>query len=195
MDANDEAIEAWNTILYEKFTRFRHVIVTGLKLHGDAVLERHPPPAGARVIDIGGGVGDSTEQIARMVGAKGEAVGVDAAANFIEVAKKESKNANARFFAADVQTADLGGPYDFAFSRFGTMFFASPVAALRNIRKSLAPKAKLAMVVWRKRDENPWLHVAEVVTRKFIPAEAETHDQPTCGPGPFSMAGPDMVSD
>ena len=36
-----------------------------------------------------------------------------------------------RFLVADVQVAPLGGPYDMAFSRFGTMFFANPVAALR----------------------------------------------------------------
>ena len=50
---------------------------------------------------------------------------------------------NARFFVADVQGDDLGGPYDAAFSRMGTMFFISPVAALRNVRKSLVPGGRL----------------------------------------------------
>ena len=40
---------------------------------------------------------------------------------------------NARFEVADVQQAIPGGPYEMAFSRFGTMFFANPVVALRNI--------------------------------------------------------------
>jgi hypothetical protein len=31
--------------------------------------------------------------------------------------------------------------------------------------------------------------------RSFIPEEAETADEPTCGPGPFSMRGADLVSD
>src|SRR5207247_7839789 len=74
-------------------------------------------------------------------------------------------------------------------------FCASPVAALRNVKKSLAKNGALAIVVWRKREDNAWLHVAEQIARKFIPEEAEKHDQPTCGPGPFSMAGPDTVSD
>jgi ubiquinone/menaquinone biosynthesis C-methylase UbiE len=195
MDANSEAIEAWNTVLFDKFIRFRDVIVPGLKPHGDAVLEKHRPREGARVLDIGCGFGDTTRQIAEIVGATGEAVGVDAAERFIEGAKKEVKAPNVRFFVGDVQDADLGGPYDLAFSRFGTMFFASPVAALRNVKKSLAKNGTLAVVVWRKREDNAWLYVAEQVARKFIPAEAEKHDQPTCGPGPFSMAGPDMVSD
>src|SRR6185436_4844792 len=87
------------------------------------------------------------------------------------------------------------GPYEQVFARFGTMFFASPVAALRNMKKSLAPGGKMSIVVWRKREDNPWLHIAEQIARKFIPEELEKHDQPTCGPGPFSMSGPDMVSD
>jgi SAM-dependent methyltransferase len=74
-------------------------------------------------------------------------------------------------------------------------FFNSPVAALRNIRRSLKPGATLSCVVWRKREDNPWLHVPELCVRRFIAEEEETADEPTCGPGPFSMRGPDLVSD
>ena len=74
------------------------------------------------------------------------------------------------------------------------MFFASPVQALSNVAKSLVSGGKLTMVVWRKREDNAWLHEAEKVVRDLVP-EPETHDAPTCGPGPFSMAGADTVSD
>ena len=50
------------------------------------------------------------------------------------------------------------------------------------------------MVVWRKREDNPWLHAAELVVREIIP-EKDKGDAVTCGPGPFSMAGADLVSD
>jgi hypothetical protein len=55
-----------------------------------------------------------------------------------EAARRETQAAgvsNARFEVADVQTGVPGGPYDLAFSRFGTMFFANPVVALRNVRR------------------------------------------------------------
>lgn len=197
MDANAEAIEAWNTVLFDKFIRFRSVVTSGLGGHGDAVLHRHPPRAGSRVLDVGCGFGDTTQQIAKLVGPEGEAVGVDAAPRFIEGATKEAHEAgvkNARFFVADVESDDLKGPYDQVFARFGTMFFNNPVAALRNMRKALAKDGTLSIVVWRKREDNDWLHIAEKVARKFIP-EPEKHDEPTCGPGPFSMNGADMVSD
>jgi SAM-dependent methyltransferase len=102
--------------------------------------------------------------------------------------------ANAEFVVADVQTDPLGGPYDAVFSRFGTMFFNFPGAAMRNLWSALRPGGELTMVVWRKRDENPWLHAIELCVREIVPVvAAETSNQPTCGPGPFSMAGPDLV--
>jgi len=197
-DVNAEAIEAWNTVLFDKFVRFRDILTLGLSGHGDAVLRKHPPREGARVLDIGCGFGDMTQQIAKAVGPKGEAVGVDAAVRFIAAATKYAAEAgakNARFLAVDVQEGDLGGPYEQAFGRFGTMFFQSPVAALRNVRKSLAGGGKLSIVVWRKREDNPWLFVAEQIARKHIAEPEKQPDQITCGPGPFSMSGADMVSD
>ena len=51
------------------------------------------------------------------------------------------------------------------------------------------------MSVWRKREDNPCFYVAQQVVDRFISPEDKADDQVTCGPGPFSMAGADMVSD
>jgi ubiquinone/menaquinone biosynthesis C-methylase UbiE len=195
---NAVVIEAWNTVLFDKFCRFRHLLVGGLSVHGDEALARHPPPTGGRVLDVGCGFGDTTLDIARHVGADGEAVGTDCAENFVATARHDAREQgvrNASFFVADAQSDDLRGPYDAAFSRFGTMFFTLPGAALRNIRRALHTGGELTMVVWRRREENPWLHEAELRVREIVPVVAhEDTDQVHCGPGPFSMAGPDMVS-
>jgi ubiquinone/menaquinone biosynthesis C-methylase UbiE len=197
-NANAEAIAAWDGVLFEKFSRYRHVLTTGLAIHGTEALRRHPPGTAARVLDVGCGFGDTTLEIAALVGPTGRAVGVDAALNFVDESSRGAQQAGAKhthFFVADVQSGDLGGPYDLAFSRFGVMFFASPVAALRNIRKSLAPNGSLLMVVWRKREDNDWMHAAELAAKAILPAVPhDDPNQPTCGPGPFSMAGADTVS-
>jgi ubiquinone/menaquinone biosynthesis C-methylase UbiE len=195
---NAVVIEAWNTVLFDKFCRFRHLLVDGLSAHGDEALARHPPPRGARLLPVGCGSGATTRASGAPLGPDGEAVGVDCAQNFVAAARREALEhgvRNATFFVADVQADDLRGPYDAAFSRFGTMFFTLPGAALRNIRRSLRSGAELTMVVWRRREENPWLHDAELRVREIVPVVAhEDTDQVHCGPGPFSMAGPDMVS-
>jgi ubiquinone/menaquinone biosynthesis C-methylase UbiE len=199
MDDNAIIIEAWNTILFDKFCRFKHLLVTGLSGHSEEALARHPQPKGARVLDVGCGFGDSTQRIARSVGPEGEAVGVDCAENFITAATADALAAgidNATFFVADVQMQDLKGPYDRAFARFGTMFFNMPGAAMRNIGRALVPGGEFTMIVWRRREDNPWLHKAELRVRELVPVVAhEDTDQVHCGPGPFSMSGPDMVSD
>ena len=196
---NDRIIEAWNTVLFDKFCRFKHLLVEGLAGHSDEALARLPHRHGARVLDVGCGFGDSTVRIARNVGAEGNAVGVDCAGNFIDGATHDAAQAgadNATFFVADVQSDDLRGPYDSAFARFGTMFFSAPGAAMRNIRNALVPGGELTMIVWRRREDNPWLHDAERCVKAIVPVVShEDTDQVHCGPGPFSMAGPDMVSD
>jgi SAM-dependent methyltransferase len=194
---NAEAIEAWDGPLYDRFVRFRDIVVKGLASHGEEALRLFPPQAGQRVLDIGCGFGDTTQDIASLVGPDGEAVGVDAAARFIETAREETAEAgvaNARFEVADVQADDLGGPYDMAFSRMGTMFFANPVAALRNVRTALVPGGQLVMVVWRRREDNEWMYRAQTIVEGIV-SRPEEYDEPTCGPGPFSMAGADTTSD
>jgi len=196
---NDIIIEAWNTVLFDKYVRFKHLFIEGLAPHSDYVLERQGYTQGMQVLDIGCGFGDSTIHIAKKVGAGGEATGVDCAENFIATSRKDAAAAgveNARFFVADVGIDDLGGPYDEAFSRFGTMFFNLPGAAINNVRKSLKPGGRFTQVVWRKREDNPWLHDAELCVKEIVPVIShDDTDAVHCGPGPFSMAGPDMVSD
>jgi len=196
-DPNSEAVEAWNTVLFDKWIRFRDAVTRGFGPAGDAVLERHPVSPGARVLDVGCGLGDTTFDLAKRVGPSGSAVGVDAAARFIELASAEAAAkgiANARFVVADVEREALGGPYDRVFARFGTMFFASPVAALRNMRRALVPGGTLTFVVWRKKDENEVYFAPEQAVLAVVPQPTKREDQVTCGPGPFSMASPDVVS-
>jgi ubiquinone/menaquinone biosynthesis C-methylase UbiE len=195
---NDVVIEAWNTVLFDKFLRFKHLLIAGLAGHSEEVLSRRLHPPGSRVLDVGCGFGDSTLRIATAVGPAGRAVGVDCAANFIRSAERDALAegiGNASFLALDVQTDDLRGPYDHAFARFGTMFFMNPGAAMRNIRKALKAGGTFTQIVWRKREDNPWLHDAELRVREIVPVVShEETDQVHCGPGPFSMSGPDMVS-
>ena len=191
--ANAEATQAWDGPLYDRFVKYRHIIVIGLANHGEKAMALHPPPVGARVLDVGCGFGDTTERLAGLVGPGGSAHGVDVAPRFIEAARAEVSAPNASFDVRDVQFDDLGGPYDYVFSRMGVMFFDNPGAAMRNIRRSMAPGAHLNVVVWRIREDNPWMYEAQLVVEQLIGRPAE-YDEPTCGPGPFSMAGADTTS-
>jgi SAM-dependent methyltransferase len=193
---NLEATEAWNGPLFDVWRGFEEIVVENARVHGDAALATHPPPRGGRVLDLGCGMGDSTVKLAELVGPEGTALGVDVAERMIERARADAERSgveNVSFEVADVQTATFP-ECDYAFARFGTMFFANPVAALRNVREALVPGGRLNMVVWRRKLDNEWLHRAEVIVEQFLD-RPEDYDEPTCGPGPFSMANADTVTD
>ncbi len=191
---NLESQEAWNGVLFDRFLEYRHLVIDGLAPHGEAAIRLAPPRLGDRVLDIGCGFGDSTTFLAELVGPEGSALGVDVAPRFIEQANVESQGiANVRFETLDVQAAVPDGTFDYAFARFGTMFFANPVAALRNVCRSMEPGGQLCIVVWRRREDNPWMYKAETVVKPLVDEPEET-DEPRCGPGPFSMAGADTTS-
>ncbi len=194
--ANEEAIEAWDGPLYDRFVRFRHLLATGLGAHGDEGLRLIAPAPGERALDIGCGFGDTTQQLAALLGAGGSALGVDASPRFIATASEEAEQAgvqNARFEVADIEARSFDEQFDMAFSRMGTMFFANPVAALRNVRQALVPGGRLAMVVWRSKIENECFYRGQTITERFV-SKPEEYDEPTCGPGPFSMGNADTTS-
>jgi SAM-dependent methyltransferase len=134
-----------------------------------------------------------TERIAELIGPAGHAHGVDVSQRFIEACQADVQAPNVSFSVGDIQSDDLGGPYDYVFSRFGVMFCDNPGAAMRNIRRSMASGARLVVVVWRIREDNEWVYGAQRVVEQML-GRPEQYDEPTCGPGPFSMAGADTTS-
>jgi SAM-dependent methyltransferase len=194
--SNKEATEAWSGPLFDAFVKYRDLVTAGLGAHGEVALATHPPRLGNRVIDLGCGFGDTTQMLAELVGPESEVLGVDVSKPFIEQARSEADGGsrNVRYEVADVQVDDLGEGYDYAFSRMGLMFFANPVVALRNIRSSMAPGGRLCAIVWRRKEDNEWVRRAELVVDEYLEHPEDT-DEPTCGPGPFSMANADTVTE
>jgi SAM-dependent methyltransferase len=195
--SNQEAAEAWSGPLFDRFVRYRDLVIDGLGAHGKTAMATHPPRPGDRVLDIGCGFGDTTQELAGLVGAEGSALGVDVSEPFIEAARREAEEAgaeNVRFEVGDVQVMELAEAFDYAFSRMGIMFCANPVQLLRNVREALAPGSRFCAVVWRRKVDNEWVHRAEQVVEGYLEHPEET-EEPSCGPGPFSMANADTVSE
>ena len=197
VEDNAEATEAWNGPLFEVWVKYRDLVADGVRNHGEHAIALAPPGEGDRVLDIGCGLGDTTARFAEMVGEEGHAHGVDVAERMIATAIAEASDRgieNLSFAVQDVETEPFDREFDYAFSRMGTMFFANPVVALRNVRVALRPGGILNMVVWRRKLDNDMMHRAELVVAEYL-EEPEDSDAPRCGPGPFSMANADTVSD
>ena len=141
-----------------------------------------------RVLDVGCGAGQSTREAARAA-ADGSAVGVDVSAPVLERARRLSRAeglGNVAFQLGDAQTHPFPpARFDLCISRFGTMFFADPVAAFTNIRRALRPGARLVVMVWQGADRNEWF----TATREAI-AGSRTPAASTSDLEPFSLADP-----
>jgi SAM-dependent methyltransferase len=148
----------------------------------DAELRRHDGHFRAaldvgprdRVLDIGCGAGQSTRDAARAATA-GSAVGVDVSDEMLEIARSRSAEEglrNVAFERGDAQVhAFPAAHFDLCISRFGTMFFADPVAAFVNIGAAMRPGARLVLLVWQGRERNEWSTALQGVS---APGKAQT---------------------
>jgi SAM-dependent methyltransferase len=194
---NRETIEAWDTVLFDKFTRYRKPLMATAAAHGDRAIERLALERGERVIDLGCGFGETTRELARRVGATGarpigRVVGIDASRAAIETARAEATE-HVEYVAADIEAGVPEGPYDAAYARFGLMFFAQPVVAFRHVQRAMVRGGRLCATVWRRREDNPFVHVAEEIVISLL-GRPNKGEAVTCGPGPFSLASADVVS-
>jgi ubiquinone/menaquinone biosynthesis C-methylase UbiE len=190
-----EFVQFWNEILVPKFIKYKHVLVGGLTKHSDAIFPKLEVNGGERVLDAGAGFGDTAIMLAKRVGPNGQVIAIDCCDAFLDYGRRDAVAqgiANVDFIGADIQVHPFEPNCDLVFSRFGTMFFENPVAAMRNMRRAIRPGGRFTMIVWRRIDDNPWLGAAKAIALEHLPQPGA--DARTCGPGPFSMADEDVVT-
>jgi ubiquinone/menaquinone biosynthesis C-methylase UbiE len=187
--ANASYIECWNGVLTPKWLRFRHLLSSNGQVHSDLAYPTLDIRRGHRVLDVACGFGETTLELADRVGPLGSVLGIDCTQAFVEIAQRERHNTgitNVEYALADIETAELAPrSFDAAVSRFGIMYCASPVRALRAIGRALVPGGQLGLIAWRGIAHNPCWELAEAVALRHLPRPGEQAQ--TCGPGPFSM--------
>ncbi len=194
-EPGSQYVDFWNAVLVPKFNAWRHVLVGGLGQHSAKIFPALALRSGDNVLDVGCGWGETTIEIARRVGPAGKVVGLDCCDAFLDEGRADARAAglaNLTFLEANVETYAFRPEYDFCFSRFGTQFFENPVAGLRNMRSALKPGGIMTMIVWRARADNPWLTLPKEVVSRYLPPVKE--HAASCGPGPFSMADTEVVT-
>jgi len=155
-----------------------------LRLHAEVLRRECAIGASERVLDVGCGTGQTTRDAGRAASA-GSALGVDVSAAMIARARElaaAEQLPNVRFEHGDAQVHPFPAQSrDVAISRFGTMFFADPVAAFRNIRAALQNDGRLVMMVWQSHESNEWS--VAIQQEPARPSEA------------FSLADPSTVAE
>ena len=186
---NTDQIAEWNGALGRRWAESQAEIDRIVVPFGDAALLLAAPQLRERVIDLGCGCGDTSIELARRVGPSGSVLGVDVSRPMLEVARAragQGEGSQLEFMEADASIAELPMGTDLIFSRFGAMFFAEPVLALRHLRHSMRARGRFVFACWRVPRDNPWAMAPLVAARKALgitPAPADPH-----APGPFAFA-------
>lgn len=189
--ANVEMAEMWDGEADEWITNAARYDATdrwiNQRFEAGAVIEPRD-----RVLDIGCGTGKSSRDAARRA-QEGSVLGVDLSSRMLDGARRCSDEGitNVEFLHADAQVHDFEpGSFDVAISVFGAMFFADPLAAFANIRRSLRPGGRIAFLSWQRFEHNEWLTTLfdALALGRDLPAPAAG------APGPFGLADADAVT-
>jgi ubiquinone/menaquinone biosynthesis C-methylase UbiE len=150
---------------------------------------------GCTVLDIATGPGEPALTIASSVGLTGRVFGIDPVPEMVEAARREARHLGLRNAQFDVAPADhlpfAAETFDVAVSRFGVMFFPSPLTAVREMLRVLKPGGKLALAAWYLAEENPFFYTLSRVIEQYVDSPPPEPDAPDT----FRFASPRKLRD
>jgi ubiquinone/menaquinone biosynthesis C-methylase UbiE len=159
----------------------RGSVVTERLLAGAAVRR------GDRVLELACGPGGAGLAAAELVGADGEVVMSDVVPEMTSIAGARARERglhNVRTATLDLEDIDEpDDSYDVVLCRDGLMFAVDVDHAAREIHRVLRPGGRLAVAVWGRQQDNPWLGLVfdavSAMTGMPVP--------PPGVPGPFAL--------
>jgi len=140
------------------------------------LVELAQPRLGERVVDVACGTGIVARIAAKRVGPTGAVVGVDLNPGMLSIARSLVSTDGGPLQWQEASADKLpfpDGSFDVVYCQLGLQFFADRAAALREMRRVLGTKGRLALMVWRGIHESPGFAVlAEALERHVGQAAA-----------------------
>jgi ubiquinone/menaquinone biosynthesis C-methylase UbiE len=194
MQPDQEVINRWSgsAPFWEKHSeiiRQMFAPITQALVEGGQISSRHA------VLDIATGPGEPALSVAAVVGPEGKVFGIDPVPEMVAAARRAADRLGINNAQFEVAFADhLPFPadtFDAVVSRFGVMFFPSPVEAVREMLRVLKPGRKLAMAVWHFAERNPFHYTLSRVIDRYVDSPPPAPDAPDA----FRFATPGKLAD
>ena len=148
----------------------------------DALIAAAGIAEGQSVLDVATGPGDPALTLAPIVGPDGLVIGIDPVPAMIAAARREAARLNFTNTQFEVASADelpfSDATFHAAISRFGVMFFPSPLDGIREMLRVLKPEGKLALAAWHLPAGNPFFRVVENILDRYIAPAPSDPDAP-----------------
>ncbi len=177
----DQVLAAWETSS-QYWNKHQALIEKMYAPLTRALIEEAQIVAGRSVLDIGGGAGEPSLTIARVVGPSGHVMFTDPTAGMVKAAREESERRgleNMEFHQCPAEDLPFGNnSFDVAVGRLSAMFFSDVSTALRQILRVVKPGGCVALLVWADRELNPFFSVITEILDRFVPTEPEDEDAP-----------------
>lgn len=181
MQQNKEVISQWSESA-PYWEKHRAIIREMFAPVTQALIEDAAITSRSIVLDVATGPGEPALTLAHLVGPEGKVVGTDAVPEMVEAARREAcrrKLHHAIFEAAFAGSLPFpASTFDAVVSRFGVMFFPSPVDCVRDMLRVLKPGGKIALAVWYFAERNPFHGTVSQVVERYVPSTPPAPDAP-----------------
>ena len=177
----NKALHSWQTSA-RYWDKYRVLIAEMFAPLTSGLVEEAQIGIGQNVLDIGGGSGEPSLTISRIVGPAGSVMYTDPVAGMLESTQTEASRrglTNIHFrqcSADDLPFADSA--FDVAVGRLSAMFFVDPVTAVREALRVVRKDGCVAFAVWGPKEGNPFFSTISDVIDRFVEVPPQDSDAP-----------------